>query len=233
MPLQVSQLTGFNKNVGGGTGAATLSYIGAQTNTGATNSTSLTCAFPTAAATDDICVFTEASRNAANFTCTPPSGWTCPQSGTKPMKCTTAGLVNYGVFYKKLTASDITAGKVTTASPASLWKSVALHVFRYSGTISTITAKDTDNSGLIVANPVAQTITSSGGTAPLIVIGVGFNNGTGWDNTPGFDTTTISAGTNEIMIGSKIYNASPANITADVGAPASTQALTTGYLEIA
>lgn len=85
-------------------------------------------------------------------------------------------------------------------------------------------------------NPAAVTVSASGGTAPLVVVGAGW----GMDGavsfttaSPAFDgTATPSNSGGDVILGWKIYNSSPANHTVDVGDTGTWSAIFGGYVVV-
>lgn len=234
MPLKVSNLTGFNASTGvaGGTAAITLSTVTAFTAVG-TGTAGIAVTFPTAAgvATDDIVCVGEGSRGAADTVWNVPSGYTLLSDGTNTATVNQANAIKYGIYYKQLTGSGDLTG-FTTVNANGNWGRVVVHIYRPSSTPSTLTGADVDSEGL-ATDPASDTITAGSGAAPLIVMALGGNQST-WDAGATAFGLDNSAGTSNIIrFGSKHYNASPANHTVDNGSAGGSQALLSGYLEIA
>lgn len=107
----------------------------------------------------------------------------------------------------------------------------ALYVFRGNIDIAEVTIQDADGVGQ-TGNPAAQTITASGGAAPLIVIGAfGALNTITESFTPAEDDSLTVTGSEEIILAYKIYDSSPANVTIDQGDHSGMNGLQGCYIE--
>lgn len=234
MPLKVSHLTGFNaKSAAGGTGTGTvtLSKVASIVDSAtASENSGFTAAFPTAVQTNDILVLGVGRRGASQTTAPPSCNSACTivKSGTITMTATVSGIFYYGMFYKQLTAADITAGIKCNGRTDNNGYIYAA-VYRPSVSGITITVKDAADSGY-VANPASQTINASSSSETVIVGAGHFLDANTWDTiTPAFDYD-MSAGANGAAF--KFYNSSPANHTVDIGSAGGSDHLYSFYLEI-
>lgn len=112
--------------------------------------------------------------------------------------------------------------------------------FRPSKSITSVTPSSTINNQNTTANPTSQTVSASGGTAPLIVFGL-IQTTSGSPaftaENPEFDNEytssgTISTGGAYARVGYKLYNSNPQDHSIDMN-DLGTQRLTSFYLEVA
>lgn len=176
-----------------------------------------------AAAGDWAIIFDSAATASPPGTLVIPSSW-ANVKGEAP-----AGLAgHYQVSHKILTGGD--PGAVLTGLDAASEEKVML-VYRPNGTISTVTIS-TWNGEVTDGDPSSQNVAAAGQLVPLIVFGMSkINNSTAAFATasPAFDATVASAD-NDLLVGYKIYNSSPADHTIDMADLGSSNILVSGYI---
>lgn len=115
---------------------------------------------------------------------------------------------------------------------ASVMRKIVLQ-FRGDVAISSIAVQD-DDGEITTGNPASQTVTSSGGTTPLIVFGHYFSNGTVDPRTfSPTETGEVSSDSDLHYAKYLIYNSSPANVSVDMDDEGGVNALQSLYLEAA
>lgn len=132
------------------------------------------------------------------------------------------------VSRKILTGAD--AGATVTGMSASNNNKVLL-VFRGTAAIASVAAGSW-NAQATGGDPTSQSVTASGGTPPLVVIGAAaINGGTAAFSTasPAFDATVATANA-DLLVGYKIYNSAPSDHTIDMNDLGTRNALASGYL---
>lgn len=113
-----------------------------------------------------------------------------------------------------------------------------LFVLRPDNPITNVNIQDSDSQGT-AGNPASQTVTSSGGAVPLVVLGAygSFNNAIAETFTPTEDGSVEAngdggdAGDEANLFAYKIYNSSPANVTIDMPDEGASNTLLSCYLE--
>jgi len=188
-----------------------------------------TITVPAAAAEGDFAILFDHARNASTVpTEVVPTGWT--QIGTSLTGTATRNVISY----KKLVSGD--PESVITGMNGNSQDSKALLVFRASSGVDTI-SPSTWNGEATNGDPVEQNVAASGGTAPLIVFGmagvttfVSFSFSTA---SPAFDGTVGGATNNYLLVGYKIYNASPSDHAIDIDDLGTNNHLRSGYVAIA
>lgn len=186
-------------------------------------STASTITAPASINAGDLIVIADAGANAGTaVTLVTPTGFTALASFNPSG---TSGMV---VSYKKAVGTE--GGTSITGINATTNRK-ALAVFRDSPAASVITPSTVNSEGT-TGDPVAQNVTASGGTAPLVVIGAYFSSGgvTGQSFTPASDGD-ISPNTG-LHLSYKIYNSSPQNTTIDEG-DGGTNGLASCYIQMA
>lgn len=145
------------------------------------------------------------------------------------------GASELGIFYKIADGTEGTSVTGCAGTGAGAAARNALYVFRGDNPVVSVTAADPD-AVFTGGNPVAQTVTSSAGTPPLVVIGGYW--GTGGST---IDPRTFTVGgspakdgeistANDFWLAYKIYNASPANVVVDADDDATDIGLASCYL---
>lgn len=201
-----------------------MSFVAASTASGTSIS------IPAAAQAGDLAVLHDYAATAGTGTQADvvPSGWT--------------GIVtsafNDGSFnrrqrhsYKVLTPADIFAGSVSGMVGGAAVEKMML-AYRPVGAIETVTIP-TWGAESTAGNPSSQNVSAAAQAAPLIVMGAAFSfSGTAAFSTasPAFGATQASAST--LLVGYKIYNASPADHTIDMADLGFDNALASGYIRL-
>jgi hypothetical protein len=140
-----------------------------------------------------------------------PANWTNRHSNTDSSGSIRSVLL---VHSKVLTTAEA-SGSVTGMNDVAEEK--VMLVFRPSRAIVSSTFSSF-NSQIDPSNPTPQTVSASGQSSPLIVIGLSYGVGsTGAFTTalPAFGAT-VATGTADLLVGYKIYNSSPQNHSIDM-----------------
>ncbi len=188
-----------------------------------TTSTTGTISLPTGAAAGDLAVLSYATKNTASAApgIGTPSGWSNGANIAQP----SGVFVRHGMAYKVLNAGDITAGSVTLAATGNDFNRQRMHIFRpdsgYEISAITLSPADTANRySASTGNPSALVLDGSSHSAPVVIVGfalqeagdtVSFST-----ESPAFDATG-TAGAANMLVGYKVYNSSPADLTIDIG----------------
>lgn len=191
------------------TGAvSTLSYI-----TSATVGSGPTITIPGTAQAGDLAVFIDWAVNSSGTpTLVVPSGWTSIQSNN-----------NISTIRRVCSAKIIATGEPGTSitgMDGGLGELKTILIFRGNIALTSFTAYSAAGA-LTTADPAGQTVTSSGGSTPLVVIGSGSSTGVMTAQvsfTPAADgIVDVTVSSNRYQsTGYKIYNSSPANVTVDM-----------------
>lgn len=207
--FHVTQLGGF-----GASGAAvrTLTFVDSAVSSGA----SIT--IPAAALENDIAFLADASQLGTDDLI--PSGFTSLANATSEDS------LRLRTSYRVLGTSP--GGTSVTGMDGSFTDQKVMLVFRPSQVASSI-AVPTWGAEATQNNPSAQTVSASGQTAPLVVIGAVATSGTPAFSTasPAFDNT-ITQGL--LIVGYKVYNTAPATHTIDMNDLGSRNVLESGYI---
>jgi hypothetical protein len=182
--------------------ALTWAFVGSCTSTGTALDFSALSAGSIQA--DDLAIFVDYPRHGSVPTAVTPSGFT--------NRVNTPGTITRGMLSdKKLLGSE---GSVTGMDGSSSDQKVGL-VFRPSISFASI-APSTPTTEVTSGNPVSQVIDPSAETASVIVIGVvAAGGGIAFSTaTPAFDAEVTAGG--RLIVGYKIYNASPQSHTIDM-----------------
>lgn len=213
MPLSVSNLSGFGS--GGSNPVTSLAF---QTSASAFDTNALT--WPTVAA-GDIAVIVVAGDGASIAT---PSGFTqayYQDDGT-----------NYhAIYYKICTGSE--SGTAMAGGVGSELRDRVMLVFRPDATPTTVTATNIGHTTMTNLDPAAVVHTSGSDTAPLVVVGF-FSADTAITSesfSPASDGSVDASGS-FLAAHYKIYNSSPANITADMNDEGRDNMITTISIEV-
>jgi len=182
----------------GGGGPTSISFVNSAKGT-------LSLTMPTVQ-DNDIGIFV--SRGRSNPTKVIPSGWTelTYQNSANP---------DYITCSKKLTnAAD--SGATVTGLNANNQEDCIVMVFRPDVECAAFSSADVQSEQWTstAGNPSARTVTSSGGTAPTLMLGFGGTNGSiSSFSTDPFDGTAFQR---EVGMGYVIMNSTPANQTFDI-----------------
>ena len=174
------------------------------------NSTTSTVTWPASVATGDIAVLIDHGLNLFGTpTDVAASGFTNIAASTY-----SDSFKRIKSYWKICTGSE--TGSLSCVN-GNQQNGKVLLVFRPTGgTVTTVTPTDAFIESQDYNIP-AQTITASGGTPPLIVIGATIGQATTAFSTasPAFDAT-VATGTTRLIVGYKMYNSSPADHTIDL-----------------
>lgn len=178
---------------------------------------------PAGAAVGDLCIATGQTVVATVAT---PLGWTELFSNT-----TVRDAVGCA---KVLDAADISAGSVDLGGDAAdAADGVAIILRPTHKAIATITPADWTSEGTS-GDPASQTANASGGTAPLVVVGIAFAPaGTAAFSTesPAFDGSALNS-ESDVIIGYKVYYSAPQDHTIDMADLGVSNVLASGYIQL-
>ena len=214
--LKVNQLLGFGAKAAG---LSTLSFVD-----DATASGSDTITAPASINAGDLLVMLDYHVK--------PDGGGLPTGWTQ--------IVNFSSPYVEVTASYRIAdgtedGTTITGWTGGLGGGKIIQQFRGDSPASSVTVQDVE-SQITDGNPAAQTITASGGTVPLIAFAAygSADPISPRTFTPAADgeTSVSDPGVAESYMKYKIYNTSPANISADMDDEGFDNSLASFYLEV-
>lgn len=214
--LRVNNLIGFGARRGGGL----VFLASAVSNAG-------TITIPAGAQAGDLAVLCDHARD-SNDTPTDvvPSGWTgWGTDGTDAIGDAFRGRLSYKILGAAEGGTNVTGMNDSAEDKVML-------VFRNSGPITNVTAS-TLNIQTTTGNPAAQSVMASSGTPPLVVIGcAAAHDATAAFSTanPAFDATVATADA-DMIVGYKIYNASPQNHSIDMN-NLGANLLASGYLSV-
>ena len=216
------QILGF----GGGSEVLTeVTFQDSNTSTGAS------IAVPASTIVGDVLILLQKSRNgtATAPTDVTPAGFT--NIGTAILENIDARSTRFSAKFKIAVSGD--ASSSITGMDDVIDEKI-IFLFKPNTPANTIVVNDFD--GVVIAtNPVAQTITSSGGTTPLIVIGV-FGRSAGATTTQSFTPTqdgTRNSGGTDILYGfRKVFNSSPVNVIVDQDDEGTHNNLASFFLEV-
>jgi hypothetical protein len=191
-------------------------------------SSATTITIPATAQAGDVAILFDVAIN-PTLNATPPTdvvptGWT----GI----ITESGSITRARISRKILAAGEPGSSITGMNGLSSDDKVML-VFRNTSAITAVSAEDWAVE-ITTGNPASQTVNASGQTAPLIVFGMAFiSGGTGAFSTqsPSFDAT-ITGADEDILLGYKIYESSPANHTVDMNDLGNINVLASGFLEV-
>lgn len=176
----------------------------------------------------DVAVFSDFTTNTNNGTpptaVNPGSEWTLIQDTT----LSDTNGYRMSTYYRILDSGD--PGSTITGMDDNREDKV-MSVFRGNVAVVTVTPS-TWNEEATMGNPASQSVLASGGTAPLVVIGVAaVDSGTAAFSTssPAFDATVANSDT-DIILGYKIYDSSPADHTIDMNDLGAGNTLQSGWL---
>lgn len=193
----------------------------------ATSIDSATIVIPSGAQAGDWAIlFDHIFNNSPSPTEVVPAGWT--QIGSSLTNGTTRRWV---VSHKILVAGD--PGATVTGMSPSTDSDKVMFVFRGANPYASATPS-TWNGEQTTLNPASQTVSASGQTAPLIVLGQAFvSNATAAFSTasPAFDAT-VATSSARMLAGYKIYDASPSDHTIDQNDLGNTNCLRSGYVRL-
>ena len=190
----------------------------------ATSDDSATVTVPASAAVGDLAVLFDYGTETPLPTKVVPAGYT---EATDVTGVQTRLTVSYKVLESGDPGNDIT-GMDTFPN------NKAIVVVRRASGISTITPS-TWNGEIANGDPALQTVSASGGTAPLVVFGCDVaGGGTVSFSTasPAFDDEILNPG-DDIIVGYKLYDSSPADHDIDADDNGNRNALVSGWLEVA
>ena len=213
--LKINQLTGF-----GAGGVVGLSFVDSATSL---NSDAITV--PGTAAVGDIAILFDVAVNLSTTTPTNvvPSGW----SSLTTYAHNSSAFFRNTISYKKL-ASGEPGSSVTGMNDDNEAK--VMLIFRANE--STLTAFDIDTDDGITAL-TAQTITSSGGTVPLIALGMKTSYGGSVATLTGFDGAVTPGNSNiELTAGYSTQTETAANVTASTVDDGNQQSLVSMYVQL-
>lgn len=182
-----------------------------------------TIAWPGGIASGDLAVLVEMSRST-----------TGPISNSTPSGFTNQYADAIGSFPqpKFMVHTKVCAGSETgniTGIPGS--HSIGKVLLIFSGGISTVTRSSTWSYVFEFENPSAQSVTASGGTPPLVVIGAASSE----SSTPSFSTASPAfdgeiTATN-LRVGYKVYSSAPSNHSVDMDDLGNQNVLSSGWFE--
>ena len=190
-----------------------------------------TILIPASTIVGDALILLQKSRNsgATAPTDVTPTGWT--DIGTAILENIDSRSTRFSAKFKIAVSGD--AGSFPLGMNDATDEKV-LFVFRPNKPALGIVANDFD-AVIQQTNPDAQIITSSGGTTPLIVIGV-FGRSAGATTSQSFSPTedgSANSGGTDILYGfHKVFNDSPVNVTVDQDDEGSHNNLASFFLEI-
>lgn len=189
----------------------TLTFIGSAVSSGAT------ITIPAAALENDIAFLADFYNNGADDFI--PSGFTSLANGVAEGDARLR--TSYRVLGSSPGGTSVTGMDGTTDSKVML-------IFRPSIVASSIAIPTWGSEGRS-GDPGQQTVSASGQTAPLVVIGVAATSGTPAFNTqsPAFGATVTQGG---VIVGYTIYNLTPLDQTVDMGDLGSRNVLQSGYI---
>lgn len=190
---------------------------------------STTVTIPASAAVGDLAILVNAARGASAPALVTPAGWTNLVNMADAAQRITA-------HYKVLASGE--PGSVLTGMDGSFAETLQILIFRPNAPINTVTPS-TFSSQVTGADPTLQTVSASGQTVPLLVLGCltdqeitapAFSTAS-----PAFDAEIAEAGSGSaiaIRTGYKIYNSSPADHSVDMADEGSGNGLWSGYLKL-
>lgn len=189
-------------------------------------SASSTTSLPSGSQAGDVCILFDFANNSSGTpTTVVPSGFTTISNldgGSTSRRILSAGI---------LTAADITAGTLTGMSGTNYVHKLVVG-FRPDVAI-TSGSVGSANEEITNGNPTLQTITASGGAAPLVVFAMGCQN-----SGITMSGTLTSTGTQVTNLNSRlrayyhIYNTSPADLTVDMGDFGNNNSLHSAYFQV-
>jgi hypothetical protein len=188
-----------------------------------------TIALPAGSQAGDLAIlFDRAANSSGSPTSAIPTGFT---NLVEDALNTQRVICSYGV----LTSTDISNGTLAGMSGTSSTRKTVL-VFQPDNPIASIVAS-TPNHETTNANPAAQTVTAAGVATPLVVVahyvaGSGATPISGDSFSPAADGS-VSNSNNAQKVAYKVYNASAANVSIDMGDLGSTNCLQSFYLRAA
>lgn len=195
-------------------------------------STATAITIPSGALVGDWAIlFDHAHRSSGGLpSSTVPTGWT--QIGSPLDNGSTRKWI---VSYKILVSGD-PGSPVSGMGGDSNTDEVDKVMFVFSSSTGSFTSatSSTWNGQQTTADPTSQTVSASGQTTPLIVLGQSFcSNAAGAFSTasPAFDST-VANGSTHMLGGYKIYNSSPSNHTIDQNDLGATNCLRSGYVQL-
>lgn len=204
-------------------GSAALTFSLAASGTSSTN----TVLIPSAAEAGDVAVVFDGAFNTGpgSITSVTPAGWSTAINAYSEYGG--VDVARLKVNYKKLVAGDLG----TSPSFSNDTDRKVILIFRPSKTVNSI-VNGSWNSELTTGNPVAQTVTVSGVTTPLIVFAFGSVNttsGPAFADTPAMNEVVCAGTSWSVNVGYLIYNTSPSNQSIDI-ADGGTNGLVSGHL---
>lgn len=217
--LTLTNLIGFGAKRG--VGATIIQQASA---TSLTNSITV----PTVAAGDLIVFANHATNDPA------PAPALVTPSGFTNLANVTTGASRASLFYKLAAGTE--SGSSISGMNSDLYMSIALITFRRSPAAATATPSSW-NSEITDGNPTQQTVSSSGGIVPLVVIG-------SYGSVAAVDPRTFTVGgsaakDNELAVSGnalylawKIYNSGPADVVVDMDDEFLGNAITSGYIAL-
>lgn len=218
--LTLTNLIGFGAKRGGGP-----TIIQQASATSVTNSITV----PTVAAGDLIVFANHSTSDPA-----PAPALVTPSGFTNLANVTTGG-ARASLFYKLAAGTE--SGSSLSGMNGDFYKYIALVTFRRSPAAATATPSSW-NSQITDGNPTQQTVSSSGGVVPLVVIGSYGSSGFAVDprtftvgGSAAKDSELAVSG-NALYLAWKIYNSGPADVVVDMDDEFFGNAVTSGYIAL-
>ncbi|TGS63018.1 hypothetical protein EN844_24615 [Mesorhizobium sp. M3A.F.Ca.ET.201.01.1.1] len=188
-----------------------------------TTSTASTIAWPASIQASDVAVIYDYAAGFSTPTSVTPTGFT-------NFVNTTVSPIRAMASFKILVGGE--TGNITGMN-GTVNNAKVLHIFRGAQAVVSVNSASV-NQVCQTGDPVSQTVTSSGGAAPLVVIG-GASKISGAPSfstaSPAFDGTDTAG--SRLIVGYKIYNSSPVDHTIDsAGDGGNGSSLFSAYLEL-
>lgn len=213
------------RRVSGG-GVSPLTFVTSAT------SISSSITIPASAQAGDLAILADYGYTAgSSVSIQSPSGWT-QWSGSSASNSVGGGADQCGacMSYKILESGDPSSSASGINADS---ESKVMFIFRGSVPITALAASTADSQAT-GSNPGSQSIAASGQAVPLVAIGVAACNiSTAAFSTesPAFDAT-VRPSNNDLILGYKIYNSSPANHTIDMNDLGTNNYLASGYISV-